>query len=111
MILYYVICRLLVSTCFVDKNDISFFSKYLHTILSFCIKVFEKGLCDNGGKVLSIILYSDTTICDILGKSSEHPIYLTLGNISNWRRNKPDAKAVIGYLPKIKATTESEKTK
>jgi len=63
----------------------------------------------DGGKVLSIILYSDATICDILGKSSEHPVYLTLGNISNWRRNKPDAKAVIGYLPKIKAITDSEK--
>jgi hypothetical protein len=61
------------------------------------------------GKVLSIILYSDATICDILGKSSEHPVYLTLGNISNWRRNKPDAKAIIGYLPKIKAITDSEK--
>src|SRR5215471_20478415 len=36
-------------------------------------------------KVLSIILYSDTTTCDHLGKSSEHPIYLTLGNIVSWR--------------------------
>src|SRR5213080_4661279 len=32
-------------------------------------------------KVLSIILYSDATTCDHLGKTSEHPIYLTLGNI------------------------------
>jgi hypothetical protein len=34
-------------------------------------------------KVLSIILYSDATTCDHLGKSSEHPIYLTLDNISS----------------------------
>ena len=34
---------------------------------------------------------------------------MTLGNIPNWRRNKPDAKVVIGYLPKIKAKTNSEK--
>ena len=63
----------------------------------------------NDGKVLSIILYSDATTCDFLEKSSEHPIYLTLGNIPNWRRNKPDAKVVIGYLLKIKAKTNSEK--
>ena len=63
----------------------------------------------NNGKVLSLILYSDATTCDLLGKSSEHPVYLTLGNIPNWRHNKPDAKIVIGYLPRIKAKTDSEK--
>lgn len=44
-----------------------------------------------GAKVLSIIFYSDATTC----KTSEHPIYLTLGNIPNWRRNKPDAKVLL----------------
>ena len=58
-------------------------------------------------KVLSIILYSDATICDHLGKTSEHPIYLTLGNIVSWRRNKPDAKVLLGYLPQLKAKTIS----
>ena len=38
-----------------------------------------------GAKILSIILYSDATTCDVLGKTSEHPVYLTLGNIPNWR--------------------------
>ena len=56
-------------------------------------------------KVLSIILYSDVTICDHLGKTSEHPIYLTLGNIISWRRNKPDAKILLGYLSQLKAKT------
>jgi hypothetical protein len=60
-------------------------------------------------KVLSIILYSDATTCDHLGKTSEHPIYLTLGNIISWRRNKPDAKILLGYLPQLKAKTLSEK--
>ena len=60
-------------------------------------------------KVLSIILYSDATTCDHLGKTSEHPIYLTLGNIISWRRNKPDAKILLGYLPQLKAKTISEK--
>ena len=60
-------------------------------------------------KVLSIILYSDATTCDHLGKSSKHPIYLTLGNIVSWRRNKPDAKVLLGYLPQLKAKTNSQK--
>ena len=60
-------------------------------------------------KVLSIILYSDATTCDHLGKSSEHPVYLTLGNIISWRRNKPDAKVLLGYLPQLKAKTISQK--
>ena len=31
----------------------------------------------------------------------KHPVFLTLGNIPSWRRNKPDAKALFAYLPKI----------
>ncbi|CAB4413656.1 unnamed protein product [Rhizophagus irregularis] len=62
-------------------------------------------------KVLSIILYLDATTCDVLGKTSEHPIYLTLGNIPNWRRSKPDAKALLAYLPRIKETNEFKKRK
>lgn len=57
-------------------------------------------------KVLSIILYSDATTCDLLGKVSEHPIYLTLGNIVSWRRNKPDAKVLLGYLPQLKSISQ-----
>lgn len=53
-------------------------------------------------KVLSIILYSDATTLDHLGKGSEHPVYLSLGNIANWRRNKCDAKVLLGFLPKLK---------
>ena len=60
-------------------------------------------------KVLSIIMYSDATTCDQLGKTSQHPIYLTLGNIPSWIRNKPDAKVLLGYLPQLKAKTNSEK--
>lgn len=60
-------------------------------------------------KVVSIILYSDATTCDFLGKTSEHPIYLTLGNIASWRRNKPDAKVLLGYLPQLKSKTISQK--
>jgi len=62
----------------------------------------QKSIPDEA-KVLSIILYSDATTCDQLGKTSEHPIYLTLGNIPSWVRNKPDAKVLLGYLPQLKA--------
>src|SRR5436853_7119362 len=83
--------------------------------------IVNNGLVDGGkwecaansipenAKVLSIILYSDATTCDHLGKTSEHPIYLTLSNIISWRRNKPDAKILLGYLPQLKAKTLSEK--
>lgn len=63
----------------------------------------------NGANVLSIILYSDATTCDQLGKISEHPIYITLGNIPSSIRNKPDAKVLLGYLPQLKAKTISQK--
>lgn len=62
-----------------------------------------------GAKVLSIMLYSDATTCDSSGKTSEHPIYLTLGNITSWRRNKPDAKVLLGYLPILKSKSISQK--
>src|SRR5436305_5724087 len=53
--------------------------------------------------LLSIIIYADSTTCDHLGKTSEHPIYISLGNIPNWVRNKPNSKVLVGYLPKLKA--------
>lgn len=52
-----------------------------------------------GAKLLSIILYSDATTTDALGKCQLHPIYITLGNIPIWRRNKLDVKQLLGYLP------------
>ena len=63
----------------------------------------------NNAKVLSVILYSDAMTCNHLGKSSEHPIYLTLDNIISWHKNKPDAKILLDYLPILKAKTISQK--
>ncbi|RHZ73184.1 hypothetical protein Glove_232g17 [Diversispora epigaea] len=51
--------------------------------------------------------YATTT--DTLGKSSLHPIYVSLGNIPTWRRNKEDAKQLLGYLPILSAKNEKEK--
>lgn len=63
--------------------------------------------------LLSIIIYADSTTCDHLGKTSEHPIYVSLGNIPSWLRNKPHSKVLVGYLPKLKAkdnTTRNSKS-
>ena len=46
---------------------------------------------------------------DILGKSQLHPIYMSIGNIVNWRRNKPDIKQLLGYMPILKAKNNTEK--
>ncbi|RHZ46035.1 hypothetical protein Glove_637g39 [Diversispora epigaea] len=63
----------------------------------------------NHANILSMILYSDATTTDTLGKSSLHPIYVSLGNIPTWRRNKEDAKQLLGYLPILSAKNEKEK--
>jgi len=34
-------------------------------------------------KILAVMIYTDGTILDSLGKQSEYPIFLTLGNIPN----------------------------
>ncbi|RHZ86714.1 hypothetical protein Glove_46g114 [Diversispora epigaea] len=60
--------------------------------------------------ILSLILYSDATTTDTLGKSSLHPIYISLGNIPTWRRNKKDAKQLLGYFLILFAKNEKEKT-
>ncbi|RHZ78432.1 hypothetical protein Glove_165g52 [Diversispora epigaea] len=59
--------------------------------------------------ILSIILYSDATTTDTLGKNSLHPIYLSLGNISMWRRSKEDAKQLLEYFPILSAKNKTEK--
>src|SRR5256714_855102 len=68
-----------------------------------------KGSLPTGAKLLSLILYSDATTTDTLGKSQLHPIYLSIGNIPTWRRNKPDAKQLLGYLPILEAVSSIEK--
>lgn len=58
---------------------------------------------------MSIILYSDATTTDRLNKGSLHPIYFSFGNIPTWRRNKEDAKHLLGFLPILSAKDEREK--
>jgi len=63
----------------------------------------------SGSNLLSIMLYSDATNVDTLGKRNLHPIYMSIGNIKNWRRNKPDAKQLLGFLPILKSSNNTEK--
>ncbi|GBB95829.1 hypothetical protein RclHR1_02620020 [Rhizophagus clarus] len=51
--------------------------------------------------LLSVILYSDATTFDGIGKTSGHPVFLTLGNLPNQIRNSPESKVLLEFLPKI----------
>ncbi|PKY31652.1 hypothetical protein RhiirB3_449360, partial [Rhizophagus irregularis] len=44
-------------------------------------------------------MFNYVTNCDVYGKTSRHPIFLTLGNIPWKKRNKPEGKAFVGLLP------------
>ena len=59
-------------------------------------------------KILSIILYSDTTNCNKLSKTQLYPIYMLLGNIYTWRRNKQDTKQLLGYFLIIKKNNKNK---
>ncbi|POG78347.1 hypothetical protein GLOIN_2v1836976 [Rhizophagus irregularis DAOM 181602=DAOM 197198] len=48
--------------------------------------------------------FEDATTFDGLGKSSGHPVFLILGNIPNRIRNLPEAKILLGFLPKVQNT-------
>ncbi|PKK59451.1 hypothetical protein RhiirC2_644141, partial [Rhizophagus irregularis] len=62
-----------------------------------------------GAYAMPIILYADATLCDHLGKTSRHPIFMTLGNIPLAHRNKVDSKILLGYLPSLEYTSTYEK--
>ncbi|RHZ81225.1 hypothetical protein Glove_122g79 [Diversispora epigaea] len=59
--------------------------------------------------ILSFILYSDATTTDTLGKSSLYLIYISLGNILIWRRNKKNTKQLLGYFLILFIKNEKEK--
>ncbi|RIB20124.1 hypothetical protein C2G38_2180082 [Gigaspora rosea] len=62
-----------------------------------------------GAHVIPIIIYSDATQCDRLGKTSKHPVFMKLGNIPLTRHNKVDAKVLLGYIPNLEHHSTSEK--
>ncbi|GBC15518.2 hypothetical protein GLOIN_2v1762814 [Rhizophagus irregularis DAOM 181602=DAOM 197198] len=62
-----------------------------------------------GAKLLSLILYSNATNVDTLEKSQLHSIYLSIGNIKNWRCNKKDAKQLLAYLLILKSNNITER--
>ncbi|CAG8801110.1 24324_t:CDS:2, partial [Dentiscutata erythropus] len=62
-----------------------------------------------GAYVMPIILYSDATLCNHLGKTSRHPVFMTLGNFSLNHCNKIDAKILLGYIPSLEYNSISQK--
>ncbi|RHZ85218.1 hypothetical protein Glove_69g42 [Diversispora epigaea] len=70
---------------------------------------YAKASIPSSACILSLILYSNATTTDTLGKSSLHPIYISLENIPTWRRNKEDAKQLLGYFPILFAKNDKEK--
>jgi hypothetical protein len=64
----------------------------------------------NGSTVIPIILNSDATHLDVLGRQKVHPIYLTIGNIPKGVRQKSSRHAIIllGYLPILKPTLQEK---
>ena len=48
-----------------------------------------------GSKIVPIIFYSDTTTLEHFGKSSRHPIFVTIGNIPTNLHNKPKSKHLL----------------
>jgi len=57
------------------------------------------------------MLYSDATTLDHFGKSSRHPIFVTIGNIPSYLRNKPEAKALVGIIPILEGSKQQKETK
>ena len=90
------------------QNNNSSIRTYGEQFESYWWNITEKNIPINN-QLLSIMIYADSTTCDHLGKTSEHPIYISLGNIPNWQRNKPDSKVLVGYLPKLKAKDNTTK--
>ncbi|CAG8827756.1 29832_t:CDS:2, partial [Gigaspora margarita] len=75
-----------------------------HEIASNCVFDYQEiyiliGQIPSENKVLALILYSDTTILDCLGKNSRHPIFISLSNIPTSLQNKAEAKALVGIMP------------
>ena len=59
---------------------------------------------DNSSPFKSLIIYHSLFGCndfDGLGKTSGYPVFLTLGNLPNWVQNLPEAKVLLGFLPKV----------
>ena len=59
--------------------------------------------------IIPIIFYSDATTLDHFGKSSRHPIFVTIGNIPTSLRNKPESKALVGLIPILEGSKQKKR--
>ncbi|POG69177.1 hypothetical protein GLOIN_2v1842508 [Rhizophagus irregularis DAOM 181602=DAOM 197198] len=62
-------------------------------------------------KIVPIIFYSDATTLDHFGKSSRHPIFVTIGNIPTNLCNKPESKVLVGLIPILESSKQMKETK
>ena len=51
--------------------------------------------------LMPIIIYSDATTVELKGNVQAWPIMISIGNLSNFQRNKTKNKRIIGYIPDI----------
>jgi hypothetical protein len=65
----------------------------------------------SGSTVIPIMLNSDATHLDILGRQKVHPMYITIGNIPKKIRRKSSRHAILllGYLPILMCTPQERK--
>ena len=62
-----------------------------------------------GVHVIPIILYADVILYNYLGKTSWHPVFMTLRNIPLAYQNKIDVKILLEYILRLKYCSTSEK--
>ena len=64
--------------------------------------IFLQRNIPEGGVVIPIILYSDSTELDDLQRAKGHPLILTLGNMSPVAQHHEQGHALLGYFPELK---------
>ena len=68
--------------------------------------IFLQRNIPEGGVVIPIILYSDSTELDDIQRAKGHPLILTLGNMSPVAQHHEQGHALLGYFPELKEKKE-----
>ena len=68
--------------------------------------IFPQRNIPEGGVVIPIILYSDSTELDDLQRAKGHPLILTLGNMSPVCQHHEQGHALLGYFPEVRESGE-----
>ncbi|CAG8503010.1 13510_t:CDS:2 [Cetraspora pellucida] len=98
-----------------DPNKINS-EEFLHTAYQDFIEIINnewghaQQYISSENKVLAIILYSNATMLDHLGKISQHLVFISLDNIPTKFHNKPKTKALVGIILTLQETLEKQQT-